>query len=473
MSDKGSISATDSGRRRTVVAALLAPALVTSIALLEHQPETSTVALVYVLAVVGAAGYAGQRAGIAASLLSFLCLNFFFTPPLHTFKVSDGSDLAALIVFLLVSVITGLLFSRAVRERERAERREEQTRVTGQFTNKLLAGLPISDVVRGVCETLVRLLGLARCEIETTMTEPIVVSSDIGGGEPFAVELKVGPKTIGKIEATPLATRGGLDSEERALVESVGGQLSLALESLRLTEEVRSAQLDAETSRLRAALFSGVTHDLKTPLAAITASVTSLLEGTSFNEQQRFEHLDTIRQEAEHLNRVVSNLMDLARLRAGALVPKPVPAAIDELIEAVVARHQPFLDGRDVAINLKGELPEMMMDVVQIEQVLTNMLENAAKFSPAGSPIQITAGGGAQSVRVTVSDKGPGIPSADRERVFQAFERGEAEVAGTGLGLAIARAAVLAHGGRMWAQDAPGGGAAITFELPTSNNGHQ
>jgi two-component system sensor histidine kinase KdpD len=264
-----------------------------------------------------------------------------------------------------------------------------------------------------------------------------------------------------------------LDPEEKALVESVAGQLSLALESIRLTEEVRTAQLDAETSRLRAALFSGVTHDLKTPLAAITASVTSLLEGTAFSEQQRYEHLDTIRQEAEHLNRVVTNLMDLARLRAGALVPKRVPAAMDELIEAVVARNQPFLGGRDVSIDLKGELPEMLMDVVQIDQVLTNLLENASKFTPPGTPIQITAGGGADSVRVTVSDKGPGIAPADRERVFQAFERGAAEVAGTGLGLAIARAAVVAHGGRMWAQEAPGGGAALTFELPTSGNGHR
>lgn len=461
------------GSRRTIAAAVIGPALVTSIALFEHQPDASTVALVYVLAVVTAAGYAGPPAGIGASVLSFLSLNFFFTPPLHTFKVSDSGDLAALIVFLLISLVTGLLFSRAVRERDRAERREEHARLTGQFTNKLLAGLPIADVLHGVCESLVRLVGLARCQITTILSDTIVIESGETAGESFTVDLKAGKKAIGSIEAAPPVERGRLDGEEQALVVSVGGQLSLALESMRLTDEVRSAQLDAETSRLRAALFSGVTHDLKTPLAAITASVTSLLEGTPFDEQQRFEHLDTIRQEAEHLNRVVTNLMDLARLRAGALVPKPVPAAIDELIEAVVARHQPFLEGRDVAISLRGELPEMMMDVVQIEQVLTNLLENAAKFSPAGSPIHITAGGGSESVRVTVADKGPGIPAADRERVFQAFERGEAEVAGTGLGLSIARAAVLAHGGRMWAQDAPSGGAAITFELPTSTNGNQ
>jgi two-component system, OmpR family, sensor histidine kinase KdpD len=457
--------------RRVVTAALVGPALVTSLALLEHQPDTSTAALVFVLAVVAAAGYAGQSAGLGAALTSFLSLNFFFTAPLHTLKVSDRGDLIALIVFLAVSIITGVLFSRAVHERERAERREEQARLTAQFTNRLLSGVPVTEVMRGVGQTLTRLLDLARCEIKTIMTDAVLITSQEPGGEPIEVELRTKDELIGMITATPSAAKARLESEEKTLIESVGAQLSLALESSRLTDEVRSAQLDAETNRLRAALFSGVTHDLKTPLAVITASVTSLLEGPPFNEEQRYDHLDTIRQEADHLNRVVTNLMDLARLRAGALVPKRVPAAIDELIEAVVSRNHLFLTGRDVEISLKGELPEMMMDVVQIDQVLTNLLENAVKFTPAGSPIHITAGGGTESVRVTVSDRGSGIPPADRERVFQPFERGQLEVAGTGLGLAIARAAVLAHGGKMWAQDAPGGGAAVTFELPTSPNG--
>ena len=160
----GTRSASTSSERRVtriITAAIVGPALVTSLAILEHQPDTSTVALVYVLVVVAAAGWAGPKAGLAASLVSFLSLNFFFTHPLHTFKVSDSRDLAALIVFLLVSVITGLLFSRAVRERERAERREQQTRLTSGFTNKLLSGEPLEGVVRGVTETLVRLLGLS------------------------------------------------------------------------------------------------------------------------------------------------------------------------------------------------------------------------------------------------------------------------------------------------------------------------
>lgn len=450
--------------------AFAGPALVTLLALLERQPPTNTAALLYVLVVAVAAATAGPWAGFAASIVSFLTLNFFFTPPLHTFVVGKSQDLVALLVFLLVSLMTGLLLSTAVRERARAARREQQTRLTNQFTNGLLAGRPLDEVMTGVAKNLVRLLDLAVCEINTVLTEPIGVATDADRGQPVEVELRAKGGRVGTIIATPPATRRRLDSQEEAVLENVGAQLSLALESTRLTHEVRSAPLDAETNRLRAALFSGVTHDLKTPLAAITASVTSLLEGRRFDEQQRYEHLDTIRQEAEHLNRVVTNLMDLARLRAGALAPARVPAAIDELIEAVVARLQPLLEDREVHLNLRGDLPEMPIDVVQIDQVLTNLIENAVKFSPPRTPIEITAGGGEEKIRVTVADKGPGIPPDDRERVFQPFERGNGEVAGTGLGLAIARAAVVAHGGRMWAQARPGGGAAVTFELPTATN---
>lgn len=456
---------------RGLATAAVGPVFVTLLALPEPRIPALSAALLYVLVVVVAAGVGGPVAGVAASLLSFLALNFFFTVPHRTFLVGEPEDLVALLVFLLVSVITGLLLSTTLREKARAEAREQQARLVAGFTDRLLTGDPLDDALRDLAKGLVGFLDLAECEIHTAMTEPVRISAGGDVGDPFEVPLisKAGP--VGTMRARAHGSRKKLGYEERTFIENVCGQLSLALERTMLTDEVRSAQVEAETNRLRAALFSGVTHDLKTPLSAITASVTSLLEDTPFTREQRFEHLDTIRQEAERLNRVVSNLMDLARFRAGALVPRRQPAAIDELIEAVVARMRPFLGGRDVRLSLRGDLPEMSIDIVQIDQVLTNVIENAAKFSPAGSPIEITAAGGPDKVRVTVSDRGAGIPLDDRDRIFQAFERGRTEVAGTGLGLAIARAAVVAHGGRMWAQDAPSGGAAVTFELPTKLEG--
>jgi two-component system sensor histidine kinase KdpD len=411
------------------------------------------------------------RAGVIASGLSFLALNFFFTPPFHTFVVGKFDDLLALVVFLLVSVITGVLLSTALTQKATAERRELQTRLSNKVNGRLLTGQPVDEVLADLAEGLSRLLRLTRIEITTVTTEPVSAGLEPAstGAGPLEIDLRSTSGTVGKIRLLLDEGRGPLDPDERMVLEGIAGQLALALESLRLSDEVKSVQLEAETSRLRAALFSGITHDLKTPLAAITASVTSLLDGSGFSEHQRREHLETISQEADHLDRVVSNLLELGRLRAGALTPSKEPGAIDELIEAVVGRMQHLLKGRDVALTVRGHLPEIPMDLVQIEQVLTNLIENAIKFSPTGSPIRVSVVGGPHGVRVTVVDAGPGVAEEDRERIFEPFETGDLEMTGTGLGLAIAGAVVVAHGGRIWADEAVGGGAAITFELPAGS----
>ena len=235
---------------------------------------------------------------------------------------------------------------------------------------------------------------------------------------------------------------------------------------MRLSTEVRRAELAAQANELEAALFAGVTHDVKTQLAAITTSVASLVDGQDFSEVDRRAHLDTIKQEAERLHRVVNNLLDVARLKAGALEPKKQPGAIDELMESVVHRLRHLLEGRAIEIRVGDDVPEVPMDVVQIDQVLTNLLENAVKFTPSGSPISLSAIGSAEVVRVVVSDRGSGIRKEQRGRIFEPFERAGESTSGTGLGLAVANAIVVAHGGRMWVSDNPAGGAAFTFELP-------
>lgn len=277
-------------------------------------------------------------------------------------------------------------------------------------------------------------------------------------------------KQIGVIRVWP-DPRTRLSDDEGRVIESLATQLALALEGMRLSLEVRRAELEASASQLKAALFSGVTHDVKTPLAAIMAAVTSLIDGRGFSEEERREHLDTIKQEAERLHRVVNNLLDVARLRAGALVAKKVPSPIDEVMESVINRLRPLLDGREVEIRVGDDVPEVPMDVVQIDQVLTNLIENSIKFTPPGSPISMSAVGHPGGVRITVSDHGPGIPKPDRDRVLEPFETGGTTKAGTGLGLAITNAVVIAHGGRMWIAESPSGGAALTFELPCATDG--
>jgi two-component system, OmpR family, sensor histidine kinase KdpD len=194
------------------------------------------------------------------------------------------------------------------------------------------------------------------------------------------------------------------------------------------------------------------------------ASVTSLIDGRGFSEQERGEHLDTIKQEAERLHRVVNNLLDVARLRTGALVPVKLLSPIDELMESVINRLRPLLDKRPIDLRIGDDVPEVPMDVVQIDQVLTNLIENAVKFTPSDSSISLAAVGSNEVVRVTVTDRGPGVPREDRVRIFEPFERAEQSGSGTGLGLAISNAIIVAHGGRMWVSDNPAGGC-IYFRI--------
>jgi two-component system, OmpR family, sensor histidine kinase KdpD len=448
-----------------VLAAVAAPLAVTLLAIPERHPRTAVVAVLYVFAVVVAARIGGAPSGVAASVISFLLLNFFFTEPLHTFFVAAPEDLISLFVFLAASVIVGVLLSSALDAKAKAERREHEARLLNRLATRLLSGEPIEKVLAGLAQGMCEVFDLSRCEIVTDLTPSTEIARADVPGHPQKVSLEARGEEIGEIRIWAGA-RGRLSEDERTVIRSLATQMALALEGMRLSIEVRRAELEAHTSRLKADLFSGVTHDVKTPLAAIMAAVTSLIEGRGFSEVERREHLDTIKQEAERLHRVVNNLLDVARLRAGALVAAKVPSAVDELMESVLNRLRPSLEDRPVEIRVGEGIPEVPMDVVQIDQVLNNLIENSIKFSPPGSPISLVAVGHPRGVRVTVSDRGPGIPKEDRVRIFEPFERGGVAQSGTGLGLAISKAIVVAHGGRMWVSDNPQGGAAFTFELP-------
>lgn len=447
-------------------AAILPPAAVTLLAALPVRISPTTAALAYVLAVVTAAAAAGIWAGLAASALSFVALNFFFTPPFHTLTVAHQQDVVVLLVFLVVSTVVGALLSTALSQRARAERREREALLLQHLGNRLLSGAPTDQALKDVAASLLDLFDLARCEIESELADrPVSVARPDAGGRPETIAMLAHDRVVGSIVAVPRASDGSLGSDARRVMQAFAGQVALSLMGMRLADEAQQARMDSEANRLRAALFSSVTHDLRTPLSSIIASVTSLLgtEG-NFSPQDRRVLLETIHQEAERLNRLVGNLLDLSRMRAGALTPSRTLAAIDELIEGVVGRMEPALVRHDVRLILR-DVPEISVDLVQIDQALTNILENAARFAPGGTQITVSAAEWQGGVQVRVTDQGPGIPEADRRRVFEPFVLGE-NSNGTGLGLAIAAAIVQAHGGRIRIDDAPGGGTAIIMELP-------
>jgi two-component system, OmpR family, sensor histidine kinase KdpD len=451
--------------RSVALGSVLAGVATLPAALPGRFPHT-TVALVYVLAVLVASAFGGFPAGLTASVVSFLALNFFFTLPLHTLAVERAQDVVALGVFVIVSVIVGSLLSRALSQRFRAERREREARLLQQVSTRLLSGEPLRGVLESFARAVTDLFELARCEVAAEIDDHAVAiqGAAVAGGEPQTFPLLAGGRSVGHIRMIPGVR--ALGEEEQRVIRAFASQLGLAVEGLRLADEADRARVEAETNRLRAALFSSVTHDLRTPLASIVASVTSLQGGgDDLSAEDRADHLETIRQEADRLNRLVGNLMHLSRIRAGALVPEKTPAAIGEVIEGVVARLRPGLERHDVRLLLREDLPPTPIDVVQIDQVLTNLLENAASFSQPGGEIRIYANRWRDTVEVKVADRGPGIPPEERERVMEPFMRGDGS-AGSGLGLSIARAIVESHGGRLWIRETPGGGATVAFRLP-------
>ncbi|HJV04607.1 MAG TPA: ATP-binding protein [Actinomycetota bacterium] len=454
------------GPARVALAAILPPGVVTLLALIPGV-STATAALGYVLAVLAAAVAGGLPGGLVASLLSFLALNFFFTEPFHTFRVDKGEDLVALGVFLVVSLSIGTLLSRAFSERSRAERREREAWLQHRMGARLLAGESAQDVLGDVARSLAEFLGLAGCEVRTELGVARVGRTGGEATEEFPMAAR--GREVGRVTAALGPDRERLGTDERRVIQAMANQLALALDSLRLAAEAREARLEGEKDRLRAALFSSVTHDLRTPLASIRTSVTGLLDPDArFGPAERRELLETIRHEERRLSRRLGDLLYLSRIRAGAVEPEKAPADLGDLVEAVVARMHPQLGEHPVNLMIRDDLPSVPMDVVQIDQALSNVLENAAKFSPPGAPITIQAARWQDQVQLRISDRGPGIPAEDRDRVFEPFVRGDGQPpdSGTGLGLSIVRAIVAAHGGTVRIGEAPGGGTSVVVTLP-------
>lgn len=332
---------------------------------------------VFVLAVVGAALMGGLKAGLVASVLSFVGLNYFFTPPRRTFAVEKTEDLVALVVFLAVSVVVSGLFSSVLAERLRAERRElELGRLYG-LAQALLEGAPPEATLKEIAEALVEVFGLQRSEI--VIARDGMQSVAVAGGgrtQHPPTALPIG-NDLGTVLLYP-KDADSLSADTTDHVEAFIAQAALALERARLGDEARRARLDSEASELRAALFSAVTHDLKTPLSSIKAAVTGLLDAESRLGREDVESLlETILAEADRLNRLLGNLLDLARAKTGALRPHAVAADLPEILGAVLGRLRPSLARHQVELAVRNDLPEVAVDLVQIDQVLTNLLENA------------------------------------------------------------------------------------------------
>ena len=453
---------------------MVAPAAATATGVLLDADGEVVATSAYLLGVVVAAAVGGRLAGLGAAVLSFLGLNFFFTEPEGTFRVGKGEDLVALVVFLIVAAIVGSLLTAVVSARIRSERREQETAMTSFVGTQLLAGFPLEVVLRQFAAALTASLGLAACEIDATVGDRRVDVAATGTGElgeRLASPLVVGDRTFGALTVVRRSDARAFGDHELRLVRAAADQVSIALERADLGRQIQSVRGEREAMGQRAALFSSVTHDLRTPLASIKASVTSLLDASAvLDDAARRDLLRTVLEETDRLDRLVGNLLDLARVRSGGLEPATEPTSVEEVLDSVLHRLREPLAPFRVRTVIRPELPDVAADPVQLDQALTNVLENAIRFSPRGGEIVVTAARWRDLVRVSVGDQGPGVPVADRERVFEAFFRSDAGTgrAGSGLGLAIVRAIATAHGGRATMEASPTGGAVVAIELPVA-----
>jgi two-component system sensor histidine kinase KdpD len=465
--------------------------------LLAPVSELSNLVMVYLLGIVVVAMRTGRGPSLAAAVLSVAAFDFFFVPPHFTFAVTDARYLFTFLVMLIVGLVISGLTVRTRSQAEGAQHREQQTAALYAMSRELASTRGVDALlqiaVRHVAEVF-------RSQVVVLVPGPAGTLEPWAGGqfEVDANDLGVGrwvfehrqPAGLGTTtlpgasalympllgSTGPLGVLGlrppdrhAMDEPERLhQLETFAAQTALALERARLSREAQEAEVRIETERLRNSLLSSVSHDLRTPLATITGAVSTILDNrTGLDAATQRELLESVHEEAERLNRLVQNLLEMTRLESGALQLQRELHPPEEVIGAALGRLAKRLADRRVTTKVPSDLPLVAMDDVLIEQVLVNLLDNALKYTPAGSPIEVIATATDQNLTIEVADHGPGLPPGAEDRVFEKFFRGEQLVArGAGLGLAICRGIVRAHGGRIWAQNLPGGGVAFLFTLP-------
>jgi two-component system sensor histidine kinase KdpD len=459
-------------------------------------------AIVFLLAIVLIAARFGLGPGVLATVLGVLAFDFFFVPPYGTFAVADTQFVITFAVMLVVALIISSLAARLRRQVQTARARERRLEALYRLSRELSAISGAHQLASAAQREVSSIFG-AEATIylpdEEGRLEPVVSSARTvtSGSREQAVATWAfdhgqlagnGTDTLPDAAAlhvpmiTPRGTAGILSVDQpegepllspanRQLLETLATQIGTAIERDRLAEETQRALLQIEKERMRSSLLSSVSHDLRTPLAVIAGASSALLElGETADITRRTSLLEEVVEESNRLARLVDNLLSMTRLDAGAIEVEKQWFPLEDVIGSALGRVRKELTGRTVNKDLAPDLPLIPLDGVLIEQVLVNLLENALRYSNAGSPLDISARAENDGVVVSVGDRGPGLAQGEEERVFDKLFRGSASATsgerGAGLGLAIARAIVSAHGGRIWAENRFRGGASFSFLLP-------
>jgi two-component system sensor histidine kinase KdpD len=485
---------------------LLAGASVAAAALicwpLERWLSTDNLALIFLLAVIIAGGIAGLGAALTASVLSFLVYNFVFTQPRFSLAVDSPEDATTLIAFLVVAAVIGTLAGRLRQHAADARRNTARVETLFEFSRRLATAVDQRDLLLAAAQGLGEILGtrcvVLRVDAENAVEVPQAMhqsgefrdidraasewaaahreSAGLGTSTlPAAgwhfVPLTAGNRTLGVVAVEARSGGATLSASERRLLSALQAQLVTALERHRLQRVSADARVHKEAEDLRSALLASVSHDLRTPLVSIIGSISALRDiEARLSAADRAELIATALLEAERLNRFVQNLLDMTRLSYGALRPRLTSVEIADIVAAATRRLAEPLQHRRPQVNLPAGLPSVRGDAVLLEQVVVNLLDNAAKYSPPDAPITIEASVAKGQVTLAITDRGGGMTDEERMRAFDLFYRArqrDSAVSGSGLGLPICKGFVEAMGGRIVARAGPDGvGATILITLP-------
>ena len=413
--------------------------------------------LLFLLLVVLVSGVGGLWPALAAAIGGSLLVNWYFVPPLYTFTIDEGENILAIVVFLVVAVVVSGFVSLASRRAVESRR----TRVEAEALLRLAGSSPASAVLDSLC----RVLGLDGAAVLHRQDEGWLVEAASGDRVPESPE--AGSLTVDLDDEHVLVLAGApIRSEDQRVLDAFAKELAASVELGELEAEAETAGTLAAANELRAALLSAVSHDLRTPIAAVKASVTSLLQDdVDWTPEAQHEFLRTIDEETDRLNALVGNLLDMSRLQTGALEISSTPVGLEEVLPAAV-RSIAAADGA-IELDVSESLPRVYADPGLLERALANVLENAIRYSPPGQPARVTAGAVDGVVDVRVVDRGPGVPAPERDRLFVPFQRlgDSSQGEGVGLGLAVAKGFVEAMGGEIEVEDTPGGGLTIVLRL--------
>ena len=460
----------------------------------------TNLAMVYLLGVVLAATRLGRNAAVATSVIGTLSFDFFFIPPLYSFAISDTQYLITAIVLLTVGLVISSLASGLRLQAHTATLRERRTAALYAMARELATASSLDGIATSSLSHLAKVFdargmillkrpdGTMR-SLRAASTAALLESADTGIADWVFTQQTiagVGTDTLPAADAIYLPLNGTLGKvgvlvvhrndrrpplvpEQQRLLEALANQIAVAVERDELRRAAHISAYAAQEERLRSSLLSSISHDLRTPLAVIGGSASSLLQGNSqLSEGTPRQVVQTIHDEAQRMTHMVNNILDMTRLEAGLVQLDLQSYHLEEIVGAVLERLKDQFGQRAVNIDIPRDLPMLYVDGVLFEKVLINLLENAAKYTPPHTHIELVASLQDRRIGIQVMDDGPGIPKGSEQQIFAKFYRGQAEgvVKGTGLGLTICSAIIEAHGGRIWVENRPEGGAKFLLVLP-------